>query len=189
MSIALLLASTALAPLVLALAVLLVWSYPGRPVPPPGGSAEKVFVTINGVPQGLILTSRDPGRPVLLYLHGGMPDYFLARRYQARFEDDFTVCWWEQRGSGLVQVPVYFLHGRHDYTCAYAEARAYFDALHAPLKAFYSFPDAAHSPIFEDPDRAQQILRQDVLRGDTTLADERALRGVSDVCRDVVGNE
>ena len=41
--------------------------------------AEKVFVTINGVPQGLIITSRDPGHPVLLYLHGGMPDYFLAR--------------------------------------------------------------------------------------------------------------
>ncbi len=88
-----------------------------------------------------------------------------------------------------VQVPVYFLHGTHDYTCAYAEARAYFDALRAPFKAFYTFPEAAHSPIFEDPARAQQILRQDVLRGDTTLADERAPRLPSDACRDVAHNE
>ncbi len=105
MSITLLLAATALAPFVLVLAVLLVWSYPGRPVPPPGGTAEKVFVTINGVPQGLIITSRDARHPVLLYLHGGMPDYFLARSHHARLEDDFTVCWWEQRGSGLSYRP------------------------------------------------------------------------------------
>ena len=57
------------------------------------------------MPQGLIITSRDAGHPVLLYLHGGMPDYFLARRHHARLEDDFTVCWWEQRGSGLSYRP------------------------------------------------------------------------------------
>ena len=88
-----------------------------------------------------------------------------------------------------VQVPVYFLHGAHDYTCAYAEALAYFDVLRAPLKAFYTFPEAAHSPIFEDPARAQQVLRQDVLRGDTTLADERAPRLPADACHDVARNQ
>lgn len=341
-----------LAPCLVVLAVLFVWSHPGRPVLL-GGSAEKLFVDVNGVAQGLIITSRDDSHPVLLYLHGGMPDYFLARRHHARLEDDFTVCWWEQRGSGLsyrpsdplptldqlvadtlavtdylrsrfgtdriylmghsggtylgmlavaraperyrafvgvaqmanqrdseerayrymrdqftargdakmlarldaapvfsgayyrlrdqamhrlgvgttramrsvvrgiflpslqcreytlsekirlwrgkrasgvsslwtemlardlparvpaVDVPIYFLHGVHDYTCSYAGARAYFDVLRAPVKGFYTFPDAAHSPNFEDPVRTQHILRQDVLHGSTSLADERVLR-------------
>jgi predicted kinase len=46
-----------------------------------------VFVSINGVEQGLIISSRDRNRAVLLYLHGGMPDYFLARRHHARLDD------------------------------------------------------------------------------------------------------
>ena len=36
----------------------------------------------------------------MLYLHGGLPDYFLTRKYPTGFEDHFTVVWWEQRGSG-----------------------------------------------------------------------------------------
>jgi pimeloyl-ACP methyl ester carboxylesterase len=38
---------------------------------------------------------------VLLYLHGGMPDYFLTALYPTSLEDLFTVVWWEQRGSGI----------------------------------------------------------------------------------------
>jgi pimeloyl-ACP methyl ester carboxylesterase len=30
-----------------------------------------------------------------------MPDYFLTRRHPTGLDDLFTVCWWEQRGSGL----------------------------------------------------------------------------------------
>ena len=38
---------------------------------------------------------------MLLYLHGGMPDYFLTEKYPTGLEEDFTVVWWEQRGSGI----------------------------------------------------------------------------------------
>jgi pimeloyl-ACP methyl ester carboxylesterase len=38
---------------------------------------------------------------VLLYLHGGMPDYFLTQDYPTGLDEYFTVVWWEQRGSGL----------------------------------------------------------------------------------------
>jgi len=41
-----------------------------------GSISEKVFVTINGMEQGMFITSKDDTHPVLLYLHGGMPDYF-----------------------------------------------------------------------------------------------------------------
>jgi pimeloyl-ACP methyl ester carboxylesterase len=89
--------------------VLLAWSYPGKPEPfvdqngnPLRGSiSEKIYVSIDGVEQGMIIKGKDLHNPVLLYLHGGMPDYFLTQSYPTGLEDYFTVIWWEQRGSGM----------------------------------------------------------------------------------------
>jgi pimeloyl-ACP methyl ester carboxylesterase len=314
---------------------------------------EKAFATINGVRQGMFIRARDASRPVLLYLHGGMPDYFLDQRYPTGLDQDFTMVWWEQRGSGLsydphapaesvtpgqlisdtlsltrhlqerfgqrkiylmghsggtfigvqaaarapelyhayvavaqmsrqlrseqlafdymlsrfreqgdarmvrrleaappgdsiplpagyqslrdvamhrlgvgtthdirsvlrlvllslscrdytprekvhlwrgkfasgaqlwnaqlaadltrevprLALPVYFLHGRHDYTVSYAEAKAYFQLLSAPLKGFYTLERSAHSPMFEEPERVREILLADVLTGSNEHAD------------------
>ncbi len=82
---------------------------PGNPQPVtdengktlPGSLSEKTFVRINGVEQGMFIKSRDARNPVLLYLHGGMPDYFLTPKYPTGLENLFTVVWWEQRGSGI----------------------------------------------------------------------------------------
>jgi len=82
---------------------------PGKPLPfldengreLAGSISEKIFVNINGVQQGMIIKSKDTRNPVLLYVHGGMPDYFLTQKYPTYLEDYFTVVWWEQRGSGL----------------------------------------------------------------------------------------
>ena len=71
----------------------------GNPIA--GSVSEKLFVEINGARQCLFIKSRDERHPVLLYLHGGMPDYFLTRRYPTGWEESFTVVWWEQRGAGL----------------------------------------------------------------------------------------
>ena len=94
---------------VLILAGVLLVNSPGKPQPfldengkPLAGSiSEKVFVNINGVEQGMFIKGRDVTKPVLLYLHGGMPDYFLTKKYPTGLEDIFTVVWWEQRGSGI----------------------------------------------------------------------------------------
>jgi pimeloyl-ACP methyl ester carboxylesterase len=67
----------------------------------PSSISEKIYVTVNGVRQGMFIKGRDATNPVLLYLHGGMPDYFLTERYPTGLDDYFTVVWWEQRGSGL----------------------------------------------------------------------------------------
>ena len=85
----------------------------GRPRPVPdenghpvrGSISEKAFVDINGVRQGMFIQSKDATHPVLLYLHGGMPEYFLTERYPTGLENDFTVAWWEQRGAGLSYSP------------------------------------------------------------------------------------
>jgi pimeloyl-ACP methyl ester carboxylesterase len=99
--------------LLILVGILLFWSHPGKPAPfadengsPLAGSiSEKIRVEINGVEQGMFIKSKDAANPVLLYLHGGMPDYFLTERYPTGLEDHFTVVWWEQRGSGLSYSP------------------------------------------------------------------------------------
>lgn len=70
-----------------------------------------------------------------------------------------------------IDVPAHFLHGRYDYTCAYPLAKNYFEMLDAPVKGFYSFERSAHSPILEEPERTVAVLCEDVLRGETSLAD------------------
>ena len=94
---------------VFVLGVMLLAFSPGKPEPYldengkplPGSISEKTFININGVQQGMIIKSKDIRNPVLLYVHWGMPDYFLTQKYPTGLEDHFTVIWWEQRGSGL----------------------------------------------------------------------------------------
>lgn len=319
-----------------------------------GSISEKVFVDINGVEQGMFIKGQNAGNPVLLYLHGGVPDHFLTDRYPTNLSEIFTVVWWEQRGSGLsysselppeslipeqlisdtlvltdylrarfgqdkiylmgrsggtyfgiqvaaraperyhayiavaqisnqleserlahqymlerykgegnqkmwrrlaaasigdtaplpeaylkvrdiamhelgvgtthdmksvfremflpsllhreytirekialwrgklfsggrlwntqlstdltkkvtrLEVPVYFLHGVHDYTVSYPLAKAYFKQLQAPVKGFYTFKQSAHTPFFEEPQKTREILQGDVLNGTARLAD------------------
>ena len=71
----------------------------GRPLR--GSISEKAFADINGVRQGMFIQSKNPAHPVVLYMHGGLPEYFLTERYPTGLENDFTMVWWEQRGSGL----------------------------------------------------------------------------------------
>ena len=65
-----------------------------------GSISEKIKVNINGVEQGMFIKGKNARNPVLLYLHGGMPDYFLTEHYPTGLDEYFTVVWWEQRGSG-----------------------------------------------------------------------------------------
>jgi pimeloyl-ACP methyl ester carboxylesterase len=62
---------------------------------------EKSFIALNGARQGMFIASRRADTPILLYLHGGMPEYFLTVRHPTGLEELFTVVWWEQRGSGI----------------------------------------------------------------------------------------
>ncbi|ARK11022.1 alpha/beta hydrolase [Fibrella sp. ES10-3-2-2] len=64
--------------------------------------AEIQRVRINGVRQFVTIRGKDRRNPVLLWLHGGpgstsMPFYMY---YNAALEDQFTVVYWDQRGSG-----------------------------------------------------------------------------------------
>jgi len=63
--------------------------------------SEKLFVAINGDRQGMFLEARDATSPVLLFLHGGIPETFLAHRYPTGLENLFVVATWERRASGI----------------------------------------------------------------------------------------
>lgn len=72
-----------------------------------GSISEKTFVNIGGAEQGMFIKGKNTENPVLLFLHGGpgMPTYFLSKQYPARLEDNFTVCYWEQRDAGISYSP------------------------------------------------------------------------------------
>ncbi|HSL87134.1 MAG TPA: alpha/beta hydrolase, partial [Bacteroidales bacterium] len=70
-----------------------------------------------------------------------------------------------------LKIPVYFFHGKYDYTCSYDMAKDYLEQFQAPVKGFYTFENSAHSPIFEEPERVMEILQKDVLSGVNYLAD------------------
>jgi pimeloyl-ACP methyl ester carboxylesterase len=68
-------------------------------------------------------------------------------------------------------LPVYFFHGKYDYTVSYPLAKAYLDELRAPIKGFYTFEQSAHSPMFEEAAKMRQIMQRDILAGANRLAD------------------
>ena len=72
-----------------------------------------------------------------------------------------------------LDIPVYFFQGRYDYTSSYTLAKDYFEKLQAPMKGFYTFEQSAHSPLFEEPEKMQHILQEDVLVGVNNLADTK----------------
>jgi pimeloyl-ACP methyl ester carboxylesterase len=108
------------------------------------------------------------------------PEYTLGEKlaiWRGKWSAPSARLWNEMLASDLpalvpeLEIPAYFLHGRHDYTVSRPLARAYLRQLRAPTKAFYSFEHSAHSPIFEEPERTRVILVEDVLAGRTALAD------------------
>jgi pimeloyl-ACP methyl ester carboxylesterase len=107
-------------------------------------------------------------------------DYTLAEKinlWRGKAAAGVSTMWKEILATDLAErvpgvgVPVYFLHGVHDYTCTCAEASRYFERLTAPLKGFYTFSRSAHSPMFEEPGKVMAILREDVLESTNRLAD------------------
>ncbi|MFA8443958.1 alpha/beta fold hydrolase [Yoonia sp.] len=68
-------------------------------------------------------------------------------------------------------LPIYFFVGRHDQTANPELTRAYFDVIEAPLNGFYVFENSAHSPLFEEPERAFSILLEDIIGGQDMRAD------------------
>lgn len=59
-----------------------------------------------------------------------------------------------------MSVPTYIFHGKFDYTTPYPLANDFYQQLKAPQKSFFSFENSAHSPIMEEPEKFNAILRE-----------------------------
>jgi pimeloyl-ACP methyl ester carboxylesterase len=59
-----------------------------------------------------------------------------------------------------IQVPVFFFHGRHDYTTPYSVAKDFYNQLKAPQKEFFTFENSAHSPIMEEVEKFNSIVKE-----------------------------
>ncbi len=57
-----------------------------------------------------------------------------------------------------VEIPVYFLTGRHDYVAPFELVEAFYNQLEAPSKELIWFEHSAHSPHFEEPELFIQVL-------------------------------
>jgi pimeloyl-ACP methyl ester carboxylesterase len=106
------------------------------------------------------------------YTFGEKLNLWRGKRFsKALLWDDLIATDLTQTVTAL-DLPVYFFHGRYDYTVSYAEAKAYLAQISAPVKGFYTFAHSAHSPLHEEPEKLRRLLREDVLWGDNRLADE-----------------
>ncbi len=64
-----------------------------------------------------------------------------------------------------LEIPVYFLCGKHDYTVNYDLSKDYLEQIEAPAKGFYTFEHSAHCPMHEEPGRFVKVMVEEVLKG------------------------
>ena len=61
---------------------------------------------------------------------------------------------------GSMQVPVYFFHGKYDFTTPHSVAKDFYDQLKAPEKGFFTFKNSAHSPVMEEVEKFNSIVKE-----------------------------
>jgi len=67
------------------------------------------------------------------------------------------------RGYRSFMMPVFFLLGRHDWQMPARVAANYFDTIDAPCKRLVWFEQSAHYPLFEEPQKFERVLIEQVL--------------------------
>jgi len=77
--------------------------------------------------------------------------YFSITSVQADYYLDFQT---------PVEVPVYLLLGKYDYQVSTELAVKYFERLSAPQKDVVIFENSAHSPLFEEPEKFVEAVRE-----------------------------
>lgn len=66
------------------------------------GISERMSLEVGSGTLGLMLISNDVSNPVLLICGGGpgIPQYLLEDMYSSPLPEEFTVCYWDYRGTG-----------------------------------------------------------------------------------------
>ena len=99
------------------------------------------------------------------------PEYSLLEIIENSYDPNFALRnLWDDVGQidlmtqvPELDVPVYFIAGRHDYNTPGQLAEAYLDSLQAPSKRMIWFENTAHIPELENPERFYRVMRNTVL--------------------------
>lgn len=57
-----------------------------------------------------------------------------------------------------INIPIYFIVGKYDCTCMASLQEEYYEAIQPPKKELYLFENSAHSPLYEEPEMAREVL-------------------------------
>ena len=100
------------------------------------------------------------------------PEYSLMEIFENTMDPNFAVRnLWDDIGDinlfesvPRLEIPVYFIAGRHDYNTPSELVEQYYNELEAPEgKRMYWFENAAHMPEFEEPEHFHSIMIDSVL--------------------------
>jgi pimeloyl-ACP methyl ester carboxylesterase len=72
--------------------------------------------------------------------------------------------------AGHMEVPIYFVLGKHDYEVPFVLAEQYFNVLDAPYKELIWFENSAHLPNIEEPEKFNDLLINHVLKNADEIA-------------------
>lgn len=61
------------------------------------------------------------------------------------------------------KIPVFILHGEHDYQTTCFQAKRFYHSIEAPYKKMYTFKKSSHTPFIEEQDLFFQIIEDDIL--------------------------
>ncbi|WP_192813591.1 alpha/beta fold hydrolase [Paenibacillus sp. OSY-SE] len=56
------------------------------------------------------------------------------------------------------EIPVFYIQGERDWQTPYPLAKQFFPKIAAPLKLFYSIPDAGHIPMIDQKEKFNEAL-------------------------------
>lgn len=59
-----------------------------------------------------------------------------------------------------IDIPIYFFAGKYDYTCNEELQRKYYEFIKAPNKKYYLYENSSHSPVFEDNEMTDNVLKE-----------------------------
>jgi pimeloyl-ACP methyl ester carboxylesterase len=79
-------------------------------------------------------------------------DYSMSFLEESLLDDDLT------QSATELEVPIFFLQGRHDLQTVFETTRDYFEVLRAPQKEFIVFENSAHLVPFEEPEKFLRVM-------------------------------
>lgn len=59
-----------------------------------------------------------------------------------------------------LEIPMFVLHGKHDYTTTYRQGKRFFTSVAAPFKKMYTFHESAHTPYIDEKDQFYKVIQQ-----------------------------